>query len=86
MTEVMALRAKYKEKFEKKFGIGLGFMGFFVKAVIEALRTYPRVNAFIDGGDILYHNYYNIGVAVGTEKRPDGPRAQTRRAYVSGGD
>ncbi|MGZ3722344.1 MAG: 2-oxoglutarate dehydrogenase complex dihydrolipoyllysine-residue succinyltransferase [Bdellovibrionales bacterium] len=68
MTEVMALRAKYKEKFEKKYGIGLGFMGFFVKAVIEALRSYPRVNAFIDGNDIVYHNYYNIGVAVGTEK------------------
>jgi 2-oxoglutarate dehydrogenase E2 component (dihydrolipoamide succinyltransferase) len=68
MTEVMALRTKYKEKFEKKYGIGLGFMGFFVKAVVEALRTYPKVNAFIDGGDIVYHNYNNIGVAVGTEK------------------
>lgn len=68
MTEVMALRAKYKEKFEKKYGIGLGFMGFFVKAVVEALRAYPRVNAFIDGNDVLYHNYFNIGVAVGTEK------------------
>lgn len=68
MTEVMALRAKYKEKFEKKYGIGLGFMGFFVKAVVEALRAYPRVNAFIDGNDVLYHNYYNVGVAVGTEK------------------
>lgn len=68
MTEVMALRTKYKEKFEKKFGIGLGFMGFFVKAVVEALRAYPKVNAFIDGSDIVYHNYNNIGVAVGTEK------------------
>lgn len=68
MTEVMALRSKYKEKFEKKYGIGLGFMGFFVKAVVEALRAYPRVNAFIDGNDVLYHNYYNVGVAVGTEK------------------
>ncbi len=68
MTEVMALRAKYKEKFEKKFGIGLGFMGFFVKAVIEGLRAFPRVNAFIEGNDVLYHNYYNVGVAVGTEK------------------
>ena len=68
MTEVMALRTKYKDKFEKKYGIGLGFMGFFVKAVVEALRTYPKVNAFIDGGDIVYHNYNNIGVAVGTEK------------------
>jgi 2-oxoglutarate dehydrogenase E2 component (dihydrolipoamide succinyltransferase) len=68
MTEVMALRTKYKEKFEKKYGIGLGFMGFFVKAVIEALRAYPKVNAFIEGNDIVYHNYQNIGVAVGTEK------------------
>ncbi len=68
MSQLMALRTKYKEKFEKKYGVGLGFMGFFVRAVIEALRAYPRVNAFIDGGDLLYHNYYNIGVAVGTEK------------------
>jgi 2-oxoglutarate dehydrogenase E2 component (dihydrolipoamide succinyltransferase) len=68
MTEVMALRSKYKEKFEKKYGIGLGFMGFFVRAVIEALRAYPRVNAFIDGNDIVYHNYFNVGVAVGTER------------------
>jgi 2-oxoglutarate dehydrogenase E2 component (dihydrolipoamide succinyltransferase) len=68
MTEVMALRAKYKDKFEKKYGIGLGFMGFFVKAAIEALRAYPRVNAYIEGNDVVYHNYYNVGVAVGTEK------------------
>lgn len=68
MSEVMALRQKYKERFEKKYGIGLGFMGFFVKAVIEALRAFPRVNAFIDGNDVVYHNYYNVGVAVGTEK------------------
>jgi 2-oxoglutarate dehydrogenase E2 component (dihydrolipoamide succinyltransferase) len=68
MTEVMNLRKRYKEKFEKKHGIGLGFMGFFVKAVIEGLRAFPRVNAFIDGTDMVFHNYYNIGVAVGTEK------------------
>lgn len=68
MTELMALRTKYKEKFEKKYGVGLGFMGFFVKAVIEALKAYPRVNAFIEGNDVVYHNYCNIGVAVGTEK------------------
>lgn len=68
MGELMALRSKYKEKFEKKYGVGLGFMGFFVKAVIEALRAYPRVNAFIEGSDVVYHNYYNVGVAVGTEK------------------
>lgn len=68
MSQCMALRAKYKESFEKKYGIGLGFMGFFVKAVIEALKAYPRVNAFIEGNDVVYHNYQNIGVAVGTEK------------------
>jgi 2-oxoglutarate dehydrogenase E2 component (dihydrolipoamide succinyltransferase) len=68
MSQLMALRSKYKEKFEKKYGVGLGFMGFFVKAVVEALKAFPRVNAFIDGGDVLYHNYCNIGVAVGTEK------------------
>jgi len=68
MSQTMALRAKYKEQFEKKYGIGLGFMGFFVKAVIEALRAFPRVNAFIEGSDVVYHRYHNIGVAVGTEK------------------
>jgi 2-oxoglutarate dehydrogenase E2 component (dihydrolipoamide succinyltransferase) len=68
MANCMALRKKYKEPFEKKYGIGLGFMGFFVKAVVEALKSYPRVNAFIEGNDIVYHNYYNVGVAVGTEK------------------
>ncbi|MBX3022722.1 MAG: 2-oxoglutarate dehydrogenase complex dihydrolipoyllysine-residue succinyltransferase [Bdellovibrionales bacterium] len=68
MSQCMALRAKYKDSFEKKYGIGLGFMGFFVKAVVEALKAFPRVNAFIEGNDVVYHNYYNIGVAVGTEK------------------
>jgi 2-oxoglutarate dehydrogenase E2 component (dihydrolipoamide succinyltransferase) len=68
MSQVMALRTKYKEKFEKKYGIGLGFMGFFVRAVLEGLKAFPRVNAFVDGNDVLFHNYYNIGVAVGTEK------------------
>ncbi len=68
MSAVMALRSKYKDRFEKKYGIGLGFMGFFVKATVEALRAYPRVNAFIEGNDVIYHRYYNIGVAVGTEK------------------
>ncbi len=68
MSNCMALRKKYKEQFEKRYGIGLGFMSFFVKAAIEALKAYPRVNAFIEGNDIVYHNYYNIGVAVGTDK------------------
>ncbi|MGZ3703210.1 MAG: dihydrolipoyllysine-residue succinyltransferase, partial [Bdellovibrionota bacterium] len=68
MSGVMALREKYKDKFKEKNGVGLGFMGFFVKACIHALREIPAVNAFIDGDDLIYHDYYNIGVAVGTEK------------------
>lgn len=66
MSEVMALRSEYKEEFEKTHGARLGFMGFFVKAVISALREYPAVNAEISGDDIIYKNFYNIGVAVGT--------------------
>lgn len=66
MSAVMALRSEYKEDFEKTHGARLGFMGFFVKAVIAALREYPAVNAEISGDDILYKNFYNIGVAVGT--------------------
>src|SRR5205085_6298810 len=68
MSAVMALRAKYKESFQKKHGVGLGFMSFFVKACVEALRAFPNVNARIDGSDIVYHNYQDIGVAVSTEK------------------
>lgn len=66
MSAVMALRSEYRDDFEKTHGVRLGFMGFFVKAVIEALRSYPAVNAEIDGTDIIYKNYYHIGVAVGT--------------------
>src|SRR5262249_27226128 len=68
MSAVLALRAKYKESFQKKHGVGLGFMGFFVKAVVEALRAFPAVNARIDGAEIVYQNFYDIGVAVSTEK------------------
>ncbi|MGI9482050.1 MAG: 2-oxoglutarate dehydrogenase complex dihydrolipoyllysine-residue succinyltransferase [Hyphomicrobiales bacterium] len=68
MTAIMALRVEYKELFEKKHGVKLGFMGFFVKAVIAALEDVPAVNAEIDGTDIVYKNFYHIGVAVGTEK------------------
>jgi 2-oxoglutarate dehydrogenase E2 component (dihydrolipoamide succinyltransferase) len=68
MSAVMALRTKYKETFQKKHGVGLGFMSFFVKAAVEALHAFPAVNASIDGSDIVYHNYYDIGVAVSTEK------------------
>ena len=68
MTEVMALRNQYKDLFEKKHGVKLGFMGFFTKAVCHALKEIPAVNAEIDGTDIIYKNYCHIGVAVGTDK------------------
>ncbi len=68
MSEVMALRARYKDAFEKKHGAKLGFMGFFVKACVQALKELPGVNAEIDGTDIVYKNYYHIGIAVGTDK------------------
>ncbi|WP_342270565.1 2-oxoglutarate dehydrogenase complex dihydrolipoyllysine-residue succinyltransferase [Rickettsia endosymbiont of Orchestes rusci] len=68
MSKVIALRTQYKEEFEKKHNVKLGFMSFFVKATIEALKTIPSVNAEIDGDDIVYKNYYDIGVAVGTNQ------------------
>ena len=68
MTATMALRNQYKDIFEKKHGVKLGFMSFFVKACIQALKEIPAVNAEIDGDDIVYKNFYHIGVAVGTEK------------------
>ena len=68
MSAVMSLRSQYKDIFEKKHGTKLGFMGFFTKAVIQALKDVPAVNAEIDGTDIVYKNYYHIGIAVGTEK------------------
>jgi len=68
MTEVMALRNAYKELFQKKHGVKLGFMSFFVRAVTSALKEIPAINAEIDGDEIVYKNYYHIGVAVGTEK------------------
>jgi 2-oxoglutarate dehydrogenase E2 component (dihydrolipoamide succinyltransferase) len=68
MSAVMGLRNQYKELFEKKHGVKLGFMGFFVRACIQALKEIPAVNAEIDGTDLVYKNYYHIGVAVGTEK------------------
>jgi 2-oxoglutarate dehydrogenase E2 component (dihydrolipoamide succinyltransferase) len=68
MGAVMALRNQYKELFEKKHGVKLGFMGFFVRACIQALKEIPAVNAEIDGSDMVYKNYYHIGVAVGTER------------------
>jgi 2-oxoglutarate dehydrogenase E2 component (dihydrolipoamide succinyltransferase) len=68
MGPVMALRNTYKDKFEKQHGVKLGFMSFFVKAAVHALKKYPVVNASVDGNDIVYHGYYDIGIAVGTER------------------
>jgi 2-oxoglutarate dehydrogenase E2 component (dihydrolipoamide succinyltransferase) len=68
MTAVQELRARYKDRFEKDRGVKLGFMSFFVKASIEALKKFPAVNASIDGTDVIYHEYYDIGVAVSTER------------------
>ncbi len=64
MSAVMALRKQYQERFEKKRGIKLGFMSFFVRAAVEALKTFPAVNASIDGSDVVFHRYYDIGIAV----------------------
>ena len=68
MTNVMALRSHYKDVFEKKHGSKLGFMGFFTKACVQALKDIPAVNAEIDGTDLIYKNYYHVGIAVGTDK------------------
>jgi 2-oxoglutarate dehydrogenase E2 component (dihydrolipoamide succinyltransferase) len=68
MGHVMALRTQYRDLFEKKHGTKLGFMGFFVRACVQALKEIPAVNAEIDGTDIIYKNYYHIGIAVGTER------------------
>jgi 2-oxoglutarate dehydrogenase E2 component (dihydrolipoamide succinyltransferase) len=68
LSAVIALRSRYKETFKERHGANLGFMSFFVKAAVEALKSYPIVNAWIDGSDIVFHHYYNIGVAVSTEK------------------
>ena len=68
MTHVMAMRAQYKDVFERKHGVKLGFMGFFTKACVQALKDIPAVNAEIDGTDLIYKNYYHIGIAVGTDR------------------
>ncbi|WP_289162873.1 2-oxoglutarate dehydrogenase complex dihydrolipoyllysine-residue succinyltransferase [uncultured Parasutterella sp.] len=68
MAPVMALRAKYKESFEKKYGIKLGFMSFFVKAAVHALKQFPIINASIEDSDIIYHGYIDIGIAVGSPR------------------
>jgi 2-oxoglutarate dehydrogenase E2 component (dihydrolipoamide succinyltransferase) len=68
MTHTMALRSQFKEAFKEKYGVSLGFMSFFTKAVVEGLKEFPQINAFVDGSDIVYHNYYHVGIAIGTGK------------------
>ncbi|HQR10596.1 MAG TPA: 2-oxoglutarate dehydrogenase complex dihydrolipoyllysine-residue succinyltransferase, partial [Casimicrobiaceae bacterium] len=68
MQPILDLRSKYKDRFEKEHGVKLGFMGFFVKAAVHALKKYPAVNASIDGSDIVYHGYFDIGIAVGSPR------------------
>ena len=68
MQPVMELRSRYKDRFEKAYGVKLGFMSFFVKASIAALKRFPVLNAAVDGNDIIYHEYYDIGVAVSTDR------------------
>ena len=66
MSRVMEIRSHYKDAFQKKYSVSLGFMSFFIKAAVEALKEFPEINAFIDGKEIVYHHYYHIGVAIGT--------------------
>jgi 2-oxoglutarate dehydrogenase E2 component (dihydrolipoamide succinyltransferase) len=68
MARVMAIRNQYKDGFKEKYGVNLGFMSFFIKATIEALKEFPQINAFVEEKDIIEHHYYHIGVAVGTER------------------
>jgi 2-oxoglutarate dehydrogenase E2 component (dihydrolipoamide succinyltransferase) len=68
LSEVMDLRAKYKDLFEKAHGVGLGFMSFFARAVVMGLKEFPRVNAYIDGDEIIYHQHINLGIAVSTDR------------------
>ena len=68
MAPVMSMRNKYKDQFEKEHGVKLGFMSFFVKAAVHALKKYPILNASVDGGDIVYHGYFDIGIAVGSPR------------------
>jgi len=68
LTKVMSLRKRYKESFEKEHGVRLGFMSFFAKAAVEALKKYPSVNASVEGNDIIYHDYFDIGIAVSSDR------------------
>lgn len=73
MKPIMDLRKQYGEVFEKRHGIRTGFMSFYVKAVVEALKRYPEVNASIDGDDVVYHNYFDVSMAVSTPRGPVTP-------------
>jgi 2-oxoglutarate dehydrogenase E2 component (dihydrolipoamide succinyltransferase) len=68
LTKVMSLRKRYKESFEKEHGVRLGFMSFFAKAAVEALKKYPVVNASVEGNDVIYHDYFDIGIAVSSDR------------------
>ena len=68
LTEVMSLRAKFKERFQEVHGVGLGFMSFFSRAVVMALKEFPRINAYLEGEDVVYHQHINLGIAVSTER------------------
>ncbi len=84
MKPVMDLRKKYKDLFEKEHnGVKLGFMSFFVKAAVDALKKFPLVNASIDGNDIVYHGYFDIGIAVGSDRGPGGADPAQRRVQMS---
>ena len=68
MSDIMKMRSQYKEEFQSKYGVKLGFMSFFVKACVIGLKNYPAINAEIQGEEIVYKNYYNISIAVGTDR------------------
>lgn len=68
LKNIISIRERYKEKFEKQHKVKLGFMSFFIKSVVEALKTFPEINAFIDGSDIIYHNYFDINIAISTPR------------------
>jgi 2-oxoglutarate dehydrogenase E2 component (dihydrolipoamide succinyltransferase) len=68
MSAIMELRKRYKDPFKETHGVGLGFMSFFVKAAVQALKQFPAINGYVDGTDIVYHDYYDIGVAVSTDR------------------
>jgi 2-oxoglutarate dehydrogenase E2 component (dihydrolipoamide succinyltransferase) len=66
MSRTMDVRVQFKDAFRKKYGVSLGFMSFFIKASVEALKAFPEINAFVEGKEIVYHHYYHVGVAIGT--------------------